>query len=199
MESRQFVLFLKLIPSSMGRQTLPNLLIPLRNNHRRPSLLTNGHHRQLSTKSHSKPAPLAKEDDTAYFKRLGKTTNHYWTDNADQVLQRLNMEQLVDPDHDIALRENLRRRYCDDKIDLDEIRTLWGKWMSPKISLEERTSLAKRLVGMALWVPNETHPAALGVDGDVPVAIKVHGQPKPQHNVVEFQKVYSLVSIMCYI
>lgn len=138
---------------------------------------------------------VKKLDDKSYFKRLGKTTNHYWTDHAEDILQRLNMERLVDPDHNLNLRENLRRRYCDDKVDLDVIRSLWGRW-STTTSRKDREELASTVVGLALWVPNDSCSEALAIPDDAPVPINVHGQPTTPE-VLEFQKVMVCILYMC--
>jgi hypothetical protein len=185
--------------SSVGlssRSTATNSLCSIQH------LLINQHVKRnsLSTSTKSEPQTSSSsleneaspgQDDTKYFKQLGKTTNHYWTNNAEQVVGRLNMERLIDPDYNVGLRKNLRRRHCDDKVDLDKIRSAWGRWKSSPINSEERQEMAKILVGLALWVPNDSHPAALRVDGDVPITIKVHGQPPTTHDeteVLEFQK-----------
>jgi len=130
------------------------------------------------------------ESDSKFFKRLGKTSNHFWVDNAQEVFDRLEWKRLLEPT--AAFVGSLRRRGCtgnDHQVDLGKIGRLWEELEKiSKEEVEKRKALKEKLVTMALWVPNDTHEASLAMEGDVPMSIKTNGT-KTSKKVEEFQKV----------
>lgn len=124
-------------------------------------------------------------DDAKYFKRLGKTVNPYWVENAHKVFEQLNWKRLVDPRRRMGLEEDFRRRYAD--VDLEKIGRLWKD--RGDCEGEKRRRLTEELVKEGLWVPNDTHPEALGIEGEVPKEIRLVGTPRSENEVMEFSKV----------
>jgi hypothetical protein len=143
------------------------------------------------------PPNVDQEDDTTFFKRLGKTVDPYWLQNAADLFnnQRLDFHRLLHPSP--TFLENLRRRGADN-VDFSRITRLYNELeqlkrkkfdKSAESTTKEELALMQELVEAALWVPNDTHPAALALQGDEPKTIYVHGEKKEGTKVVEFQKV----------
>jgi hypothetical protein len=158
--------------------------------------------RSVSTPSTSTkeatPPNVDQEDDTTFFKRLGKTVDPYWLQNAADLFnnQRLDFHRLLHPSP--TFLENLRRRGVDN-VDFSRITRLYNELEQLKrknvdklesTTTKEELALMQELVAAALWVPNDTHPAALALQGDEPNTIYVHGEKKKEGTkVLEFQKV----------
>jgi len=131
-------------------------------------------------------------DDASFFKKLGKTTHSHWLTDPKSILKRLDISRFFQSDDSLhSLSENLRRRCNNVNVERvgEILKQLHPQWLSKDDSSDE---LLKELVSLALWIPNNTHAAALQVDNDEIKAIFKHGAPRDLKNVIDFQKVSSV-------